>query len=155
MKPLKADPYSALSSGILYIEGPLLKLCLGSRTPRQYGIRDFSTESGMHFSLSQGFMITLDFKYPGNDALNVHCILIIKETHPNESRTKVYKNVREEQTVGLILMRQETVKGQYVRIGLGFTLPIELLREARAQRLADQNDYESILQNGDYRISII
>jgi hypothetical protein len=155
VKPVKADPYSAVSSAILHIEGPLLKLCLGSRTPRQYSMRDFRTESGMHFSLSQGFLISLDFKFPGNNTLDVHCLLMIQETHPQETLTEVSSLVRQEQLAGLILVRQETIQGQYIRIGLGSTLPIELLREARVQRLADKNDYESILENGDYRISII
>ena len=118
-------------------------------------MRDFRTESGMHFSLSQGFLISLDFKFPGNNTLDVHCLLMIQETYSQETLTEVSSLVRQEQLAGLILVRQETIQGQYIRIGLGSTLPIELLREARVQRLADKNDYESILENGDYRISII
>ena len=143
-KHVKADPYGALSSAILFIEGPLLKLRLGLSGSKQYLVPTFSTESGTHFSLSQGFLVNLDFNVSGIDIMDAHCLVVIQETFPHKT-----------QLAGLILVRQETVKGQYIRIGHGFTLPIELLREARSRRLADKNDYESILENGDYRISII
>ena len=142
-KPAKADPYGALSSAILHTEGPLLKVCFGPRAT-QHIVTTMTTQSGLKFSLYQRFSATLDFNFPDSGPMDVHCLVVIQEVHEGKP-----------QLAGLVLVRQESVKGQYIRIGLRFVLPIELLREARSQRLVDEDDYEYILENGDYMISII
>lgn len=144
-KPAKADPYGALSSAILYVEGPLLEVSLGPRKKVSHIVTTLTTKSGVQFSLpSDRVNVDLDFNFPGNDPMDVHCLIVIQEMDTDQN-----------QLAGLILARQDSVKGQYIRIGLGFVLPTELLGEARSQRLADEGDYECMLENGDYRISII
>ncbi|MCJ1404410.1 hypothetical protein MMC11_007635, partial [Xylographa trunciseda] len=142
-KLASANPYGTLSSAILHIEGPLLKMCLGRVS--QHMVTTFVTKCGLQFSVTQGFLIVLDFNVGGIDSIDVYCLLVVQEAHSEEKT----------QLAGLVLVRQGSVKGQYIRIGLGFVLPTELLQEARSQRLADENDYEFILENKDYKISVI
>lgn len=143
------DPYGALAWAILHVEGPLLKVRLGPRDLHQafeYKVRSMTTESGMQLRHgSSPFSVDLDFEFPGTDPVDAYCLLAIKEVPPS----------RPPELAGLILLRQNSVEGQYIRVGLAFILPINLLQEARTQRLVDKSDYISLLDNGDYRISII
>jgi len=146
-----ADAFGSVRGAVLHVQGPVFKAFLGPRGNRtgQHLCQLFVNVDGDVNQALTAECITpnhvhLDFNYPGPEPVTVYCLLVMTTSIPGHLG-------------GLLLVPQDEFSrpGYYIRVGVSHSLPNRLLTLARDLWRLGEQEYEELIEGGNYRISIV